>query len=504
MIPDYATAAATHQFRAGSGRLMQPAAAGTDRIGGMRFPIAARLFLAALLAAASVAAIELALVRWALFDRGSPEPLPEQSQAIDALMDSLRSHYRQSGGWQFLPADEALRKVWLRDQFGQLAGRPGLVTRADDPPSLPGYRIGLLDGEGHLLSGVSASRLLIAFAQIDTHRRAIRVDDKTVGSLVEALPRNGSEALAIVFLIDQQRNLLAAALCAVLLSALAAAALAGHFRRPIRVLVQGSQHLQEGRFNTRLDLRRSDELGELATTFNQLAATLESAEQSRRQWVADTSHELRTPLSVLRGQLEALQDGVRSPTPDHFAVMMRQTQALSRLVDELYQLARGDVGQLDYQKADCDLWPLLQDVLRGFEEKFRAASLTVGVGERPPRSMVYCDEARLRQVLVNLLENSVRYTAAGGRIEVRADNVGDELRVTVADSAPGVPEAMLARLGQRFFRVDGSRSRQSGGAGLGLALCRQIIEAHEGRLEFAASALGGLSAALVLKLQAAP
>ncbi|HEV2680724.1 MAG TPA: ATP-binding protein, partial [Rhodanobacter sp.] len=367
-------------------------------------------------------------------------------------------------------------------------------------PSL-GYRIGLLDGDGRYLVGAIANRIMVVVASIDRIERPIVVDGKVAGYLVVAKSQNPDDELAIAFLIEQQRSLAILAAIGVLLSVVAAALLAAHFRRPVKQLVDGARRLGQGQFDTRLSIRRSDELGELADTFNHVAARLQDTERWRQQWVADTSHELRTPLSVLRAQMEALQDGIRTATPDTIALMLRQVLSLTKLVDELHELARADLGRLQYEKTSMDAWQLVQDVFAGFAEKFRVAGLTVSIGAVPSSTMVHGDAERLRQVVGNLLENSVRYTDAGGRIVVSGAVVGSELHIAIDDSAPAVPEPLIDRLGERFFRVESSRSRQFGGAGLGLALSRHILNAHDGRLDFAASPLGGLRATIVLPLE---
>ena len=284
------------------------------------------------------------------------------------------------------------------------------------------------------------------------------------------------------------------------LSALASVLLARHFRQPIRQLSEGAGALAGGRYDVRLPDTRSDELGSLARHFNALAQQLESAESARRQWVADTSHELRTPLAVLRAQLEALQDGVRSATPETLEAMLRQVLALNKLIDELYALARADVGALDCRPAPHDAWRLATAQARAFEERLRAAGLALELGAPPPPVPALCDPDRLRQVLDNLFENSLRYSAAGGRIALHAHHADGRIQLVLDDSAPGVPEEALARLGERFYRVDASRSRAHGGAGLGLALCRRILEAQGGALAFAHSPLGGLRVVLSLPL----
>ncbi|RZL96955.1 MAG: HAMP domain-containing protein, partial [Variovorax sp.] len=331
-------------------------------------------------------------------------------------------------------------------------------------------------------------------------RRAIEIDGRTVGYLAVARSHQPSDAMALAFLEQLRSSLWLIVAAAVGLSALAATLLARHFRQPILALAEGAGALAGGRYDVRLPARRSDELGELARHFNALAQQLDSLEGARRQWVADTSHELRTPLSVLRAQLEALQDGVRSATPETVEAMLRQVLALNKLIDELYALARADVGALDCRPVPLDLWDFAGAHARGFGARLQAAGLVLETGAAPAQRRVLADPDHLRQVLDNLFENSLRYSAPGGRIVLSAHTDGSQLQLVVDDSAPGVPDDALARLAERFYRVDASRSRAHGGAGLGLALCRRILEAQGGGLAFAHSPFGGLRVTVSLPL----
>jgi two-component system sensor histidine kinase BaeS len=355
-------------------------------------------------------------------------------------------------------------------------------------------RITLFDAAGTPLAGRPPGTLPLA-------RRAILVDGKTVGTLAVARTARPTDALAYAFLEQIKASLWPIAAAGVLLSALVAVLLAAHFRRPIGRLAQGARALADGRFHTRLPDARSDELGELAGHFNALAARLEGAEEARRQWVADTSHELRTPLAVLRAQLEALQDGVRSADPAHVAAMLRQVLALSKTVDELYALARADVGALDCRREPLDLWLLAVEEAQSFAERLHTAALVLDIGAAPPAARVLADPDRMRQVLRNLFENSLRYTSAPGRLQLSARIGEGRIALMIDDSAPGVPDAALARLGERFYRVDASRSRAGGGAGLGLALCTRLVEAQGGQLAFAHSPMGGLRVTLSFGVQ---
>lgn len=471
----------------------------------MKFPIALRLFLTVLLSLLAVAAIGLGLVRWQLFGSAADYSAAVDRERVDRalvqdLADSLAQRFRAHQDWSFLPAGADARRRWLRSALQALPVPDQARGTGPLLSSNLGDRLGLIDAADRPLAGVLPHPLVVAFASIDTLQYPVVVDGGTVGNLVLARTLNPDGELAAAFLVQQQDHLFLAIGLGVLLSALAAALLAAHLRRPIRALVAGARKLEAGHFDSRLDLRRSDELGALAEAFNHLAARLDDTERARRQWVADTSHELRTPLSVLRAQLEALQDGIRSPTPETIASLLRQVLSLNRRIDELYELARADIGQLHYTRTEMEVWPLVEEAFVSFAEKLRAAGLSATLGPAPPQARVNGDAERLRQVLANLLENAVRYTDAGGRVEIRGECIGDRLQLTVDDSAPGLPAEALPRLGERFFRVDSERNRALGGAGIGLALCRKILEAHDGRLDFQASALGGLRAVITLPL----
>lgn len=458
----------------------------------MKFSIGHRLFLAVLAAFVVVAVLGVALVRWRLLERDTALLTDDEAPLLAALSEAVATQYRQRGDWSFLPATPLQRRIWPQQAVAAVTAAAGAGSRS------LGYRIGLLDRDQRYLAGVIAHPLMVAFASIDTHRRAVIVDGATVGYLVVARPESGNDELGVAFLLQKQDDLLALALFALMLCGLVALLLAAHFRRPIRQLLSGARQLQQAQFGARLSLQRGDELGELAQAFNQLAARLEQAEQLRRQWLAETSHELRTPLSVLQAQLEALQDGVRSASAQNIDLLRRQVAILSRRVAGLHELAAADIGQLPVEKSECDVWLVVEQVFSDFVDKFGKAGLAADLGRRPAGCVFGCDAERLRQVLVNLLENSVRYTDAGGTVSVHAVDAAGELQLVVEDSAPGVSAAALERLGERFFRVDAPRQRQAGSSGIGLALSRRIVEALGGSLRFAASPLGGLRAVIVL------
>jgi two-component system sensor histidine kinase BaeS len=278
---------------------------------------------------------------------------------------------------------------------------------------------------------------------------------------------------------------------------LLAAGLAYWLTRRIRTLARGTHSLIQGDYDVRLDAPGHDELSQLSRDFNTLAVTLGATRDARQQWVADIAHELRTPLSVLRAEIESLQDGVRPLDQASIESLANETARLSRLVEDLHMLSLSDLGALSYYKEPIDFAEVITDAIdarrRALGEKGLEVEFHLDEAVR-----VLADETRLSQVFANLLQNNLRYTDSPGRVLVTLRREGDRAIVEWEDTGPGVPEADLPRLTDRLFRLDASRNRASGGSGLGLAIAKAIVEGHGGTLAARAGSRGGL--ALVLDL----
>lgn len=274
----------------------------------------------------------------------------------------------------------------------------------------------------------------------------------------------------------------------------------------LRQMAQAAERISEGDFTTRVSVPGHDEVAQLAQTFNNMAARLQTAdadqralETARRDLVAWASHDLRTPLASLRAMLDALADGVVSD-PETVARYLGQSQTeigrMSTLIDDLFELAQMDTGNLVLRSEASALTDLLSDTLEGFTARALARQVTltgeVAAGVDP----VWMAPDKIGRVLRNLVENAIRHTPAGGRIEMRAEPRPGEVVVTVRDTGEGIAPADLPRVFERFYRGDAARSRSegglglmSGGAGLGLAIARGLVEAHGGRI-WAESGLG--------------
>ncbi|MFC1935477.1 sensor histidine kinase [Chloroflexota bacterium] len=306
------------------------------------------------------------------------------------------------------------------------------------------------------------------------------VDGERVGSVLVAQGTDAS--LEQDFLDRVNRGLFLAGLGAALSALLFAALLARKITDPIRRLTVAAQGIAAGRLNQRVSVSSRDEAGQLAKAFNHMANQLESAEQERRQMLADIAHELRNPLSTLQGNLEGMLDEVLPLEPGQVATVYDQTLLLSRLVDDLRLLSLAQAHQLPLERSAIDIGPLVHRVVEDFRPLAhdRGIALHAKVPDQLPPALV--DPQRISQVLANLLSNALRHVARGGRVAVAVDQAPAVLQVSVTDSGPGISPQDMPHVFERFYRVDKSRSRTGGGSGLGLAIAKGLIEAHGGRI----------------------
>ena len=329
--------------------------------------------------------------------------------------------------------------------------------------------------------------------------RPIMVNGAVVGYLGLRPVLDQDDALSINFFSNQKRYLFLIYILTLITSLVAALLLATYFRKPIQRLLNATRELTKGNYQHQVKVNRNDELGDLSTEINQLAVILDQHENSRRQWVADTSHELKTPLAVLQAQIEAMQDGIRKPTAEHFASMLAQVSSLKKLTQDLADLAQAEAQQLKFYFTEVDPWSVILQEVEHFKPKFEQANLNISV--KGQGADLQLDVDRFKQIMVNLLSNSIRYTKAGGEIQIHSIEDEKSWSVIVDDSPLGLTDDQLANLGQRFYRVDDSRTRSTGGTGLGLALSGKIAQGLGGTLSFDHSPLGGLRCKLTFPKQ---
>jgi signal transduction histidine kinase len=247
---------------------------------------------------------------------------------------------------------------------------------------------------------------------------------------------------------------------------------------PLREMVAASEAMARGDFSQRITATSHDEIGTLARSFNQMADELAETDRQRRDLVANVSHELRTPITALQAVLENIVDGVAEPDPETFATMLAQVERLGRLVQQLLDLSRLESGTLALDRRQFEIEPMLSLALR--ESRLHAGAVSLEIEIEPGLFSLEADAERLHQVVANLVENAVRHSPRDGRVIVRAIATADGARLEVLDEGPGIPAADASRVFERFYRADSARSSRDGGAGLGLAIARWIVELHGG------------------------
>ncbi|RLA97319.1 MAG: hypothetical protein DRG32_03790, partial [Deltaproteobacteria bacterium] len=269
--------------------------------------------------------------------------------------------------------------------------------------------------------------------------------------------------------------------------------LANKALRPVDEITNTARKIgSSGDLSQRIRLKRKvdDEIGRLAATFNEMIAKVENSFQQIKRFTADASHELKTPLTILRGEIEVGLKRLRTPEEYQkiLASNLEEVKHMSRMVEDLLTLARADMGALELRKEVVDLGGLVREVW----EEVRLWAEDKGVEllfQEDGEARIMGDRGRLRQLALNLIDNAIKYTPSGGRVELRVVRDGDEVTFSVADTGEGIPAEDLQRIFERFYRVDKARSRQRGGTGLGLSICKWIAEAHGGRIS-AESELG--------------
>jgi two-component system, OmpR family, sensor histidine kinase BaeS len=451
--------------------------------------------------------------------------------SLGALTTQLAAEYRALPGWQRLKTDPERWDQMLREALPQSdLDRSTSHARPDEPPGAPPTAVSsvgqrnstatdsheIRDDRLHRHLHRLARALVLFDADMqqvaggplrgapDSYTlQEIVVGGRTVGWL--GLPKRERQLspLDVSFLKEQSLAFYLIGGGILLMAAIVSFLLSKHFLAPVHRLAEGTRALAEFKFDTKIDVRTKDELGQLAADFNQMAHTLKKYEELRRQWISDISHELRTPLAILKGEIEALQDGVRQLNQTNLESLHAEVQRLSKLVENLHQLSLADSQSLLTKNDPVKPLEILAEMVAHFHTRLARKRIDTQLELHSSEPLIVKGDAdRLAQLFSNLLENTVNHSDSPGRLKIYEHHTTDRLTVYFEDSGPGVPPDALERLFDRLYRVDKSRSRKmgTGGSGLGLAICKQIVESHEGQIRAANAPSGGLRIEVELPL----
>lgn len=301
--------------------------------------------------------------------------------------------------------------------------------------------------------------------------------------VAEASAQGVAEPVAASLVSAVNRSLIWTGLAAVALGTLLVSILSRKLLAPVKYLGATAQQLGSGDFSQRAPAEGANEIRQLAVAFNSMAANLEDAERQRRNLVADVAHELRTPVSNIQGYLEAVKDGLLEPNEGTIETIHGQVVHLGHLVEDLRLLAQAEAGALQLHRIPSQMPVVLQGCVDAVRPRAEAKGITLTLEADMAMPYVEMDSTRISQVVNNLLENAIIHTPEGGSVTVTSGtDQGRMVRVAVADSGTGISSEDLLRVFDRFFRADASRSRATGGVGLGLTIAKQLVEAHGGSI----------------------
>ena len=475
----------------------------------MRFKLSYKIFATLILTLLLVVALMVGLIRFYVARNFADYVNRSLLERYSEVADALAAEYQTHMGWQVLKDNpgrwhEILQASLPRKDFdpNNRPPRPpdsatrGFSGRAPDRPSPePARRVQRLARKLALFGAdnqhIIGGRTRVSYDGYTL--QAIAVDGQTVGWLGLHKKEHLANPLAVGFLSQQSQMLYIIGGGILLLAAVVAFLLSKHLLAPVDKLMAGTQALMSRRFDTRIEVESKDELGQLAADFNSMAQTLESYEHMRQQWISDIAHELRTPLSILRGEIEALRDGVREVNRDTLDSLYSEARHLSKIVNDLHELSLADTGALSIKKVPIDPAAVLKETLGHFKQGFAENQIKIenSLENHHPITII-SDADRLRQLFSNLVENTLRYADAPGILKIGQECTANRLILFFEDSGPGVPEGALDRLFDRLYRVDRSRSRAQGGSGLGLSICKSIVNALGGEIRATNGNSGGL------------
>lgn len=409
-----------------------------------------------------------------------------------SLAPTLAAYFSQNGAWDGVEA--LLQNPWQTGVMGRgmMMGNMNMGRGMDNehmPMSMNtvwemmGLRLLLADSTGRVVADTQNEATGSQLTPVDLAAgEPVLAGDTRVGTLLAVSTELTAASPGGEFIRQINQSTWVSVLAAAFAALIAGSLLFRQIVSPIQRLTNAVQKVAAGDLAQRIEAQSQDEIGQLATAFNQMSAALAHDHELRRNLMADVAHELRTPLSIIQSNLEAMLDGVLPASPEEIASLRDETALLARLVSDLSLLSLAEAGQLKLEKTAADLPSVIRAVLTA--QRPRAEAENIMLTEELPALFppIHLDTDRISQALHNLLANALRYTPAGGAVTVRLRLENQTAWVEVCDTGSGIATEDLPHVFDRFYRSDKSRSRSSGGSGIGLSIVRQLVSAHGGEV----------------------
>ena len=443
------------------------------------------------------------LIQWSI-NRGIVDYVnSKEVETLKPLVTQLVNEYKKHNSWDMLQNNHQkfgdLLFLTLQDDITELSrtfknrlpqeknDRPPRMERRPPPHN---EIFALLDKNKNLIAGH-----YLEYA--DYNQTSLEINNVNIGWLVSPKYKHITDGYELDFIKQQQSYLGLIALVAMLMVGLITLPLARHLAEPIKKIILGMHKLTQGDYEQHIKLDRKDELGDLGRDFNALAITLHENESARKRWLANISHELRTPVAILRGELEAMLDDVRPLSKNNIESANDEVKHLQCLIDDLHQLTSAEIGGMHYRKERVNISKWLNSEADKYASYLSVSNTGLVIDIKSTEVNILADLTRLCQLFENLINNCIKYAEAS-LMTISLNIEHGYVCINVEDNGIGVKEPHLTHLFEYLYRVDNSRNRETGGAGLGLSICEHIVSAHQGGIEAAASRLGGL--AIIIRL----
>jgi two-component system sensor histidine kinase BaeS len=382
------------------------------------------------------------------------------------LVENLEAYYQNNKSWDGVDLVSIGR---MPNQFG--------------PAGQPSANFCVTDLDGVVVRG-SFSHEIGDLVSAETLENAISIkaDETTVGYLLIERPPDRRDPMQDEFSKRIDFSLLATGIGTIIIAFLFGSVISQTITKPIRELTSATHAMASGKLGQQVTVRSRDEIGELAQSFNKMNDDLARSFNLRKQMTADIAHELRTPLSLIIGHAEGVHDGVLQPTRDNFEIIREEAGRLEKMVNDLRTLSLADAGELSLEFQPVDINKLVSDIKTHYMVQLNQKRITLNLEPDSDILQVDLDPVRFSQVLMNILDNAIRYTPEDGYIIITTKQLKDTTQITLQDSGEGVAPEEASHLFDRFYRADESRTREDGGSGLGLAIARSIVEMHSGNI----------------------
>lgn len=477
--------------------------------------ISLKLFLSFFGLTSLILIATLSLARWS-FNQGFLNFISglEQERLQFIATDIIEQYQSNNHTWKNLPP-EAFLQIVQRHVNNRLPPTGQRLARLNHPPpneregrppnpnrqgqnrSVNGPPTALFDAQGNWLAGAPQR-------EVDSKTMSFMLtDDKEVIGYLYSWPNVSEPSVLANRFYSQQlwTSVLIGTICLTMASLLSWL-LARRFLQPINTIIASVSRLSQGDYGAQPTSTNKDELGQLSRNVNALSQTLEKNRSAKNRWFADISHELRTPLTILSGEIEAIKAGIRPFNAQQLSSLEQETTLLTHLVDDLYELSLSDLGGLRYQFTELDLAECLERTVTGMQGNIKDLGLTIRT-EIFTDAKINADAKRIEQLLINLITNAKTYTDSPGEIVLSLTSDKQNITLKIDDTAPSVSNGEFELLFEPLYRQELSRTRRSSGAGLGLTICKNIVDAHQGTILARPSQLGGVCIQITLPVKGA-